>query len=62
LLLQSFISSFQYNACTGYNYNVAKKRPLHAILATAAGILQHSLPIKCIGEGSQHPSLPFVSS
>lgn len=51
--LQSFISSFQYNACTGYNYNCAKQRPLHAILATAAGILTHSLPIKCIGEATQ---------
>lgn len=51
--VQSFISSFQYNACTGYNYNCAKQRPLHAILATAALILTHSLPIKCIGEAKQ---------
>lgn len=50
--VQSFISSFQYNACTGYSYNCAKQRPLHAILATAAGILTHSLPIKCIGEAN----------
>jgi hypothetical protein len=50
--VQSFISSFQYNACTGCNYNCAKQRPLHAILATAAGILTQSLPIKCIGEAT----------
>lgn len=46
--IQAFISSFQYNHSTGYNYNVGKKRPLPAILTTAAGILVHPLPIKCI--------------
>jgi len=48
-MMQAFISSFQYNHSTGYNYNVGKKRPLPAILTTAAGILVHPLPIKCIG-------------
>lgn len=47
--VQACISSFQYNHSSGYNYNVAKKRPLQAILATAAGILANPLPIKCIG-------------
>lgn len=54
--VQSFISSFEYNQCTGYNYNVLKQRPLQGILATAAGILAQPLPIKCIGKHSQ-PSL-----
>lgn len=50
--MQSFISAFEYNQCIGYNHNVLKQRPLQAILATAAGILAHPLPIKCIGEPS----------
>lgn len=53
LPLQTFISSFQYNQCTSCNYNVSKNRPLQAILATAAGIIVHSLPIKCIGGSGQ---------
>ena len=38
----------QYNHTSAYYYNVSKKRPLPAILATAASILREPLPIKCI--------------
>jgi hypothetical protein len=50
--VQQLINALQYNHSGSgqYNYCVNKKRPLQAILLTAAAILQQPLPIKCIGE------------